>query len=83
MKIIKRKKKHLWVECNHCGSILEPSEKDYEECINKIHQPFSTIIRNDKLYILTGEETVKWVYCPVCKHSIETDRKTKESYELL
>lgn len=83
MKIIKRKKKHLWIECDHCGSILEPSEKDYEEYTNKIHHPSSTIIRNDQLYVLTEKETVRLVYCPVCGHSIRTDRKTKESYELL
>lgn len=82
MKIIKRKKKHLWVECDHCGSVLEPSEKDYEECTTKRQHP-SSIIRNDQLYILTEEETVRWVYCPVCKHSIKTDRKIKESYEPL
>ena len=83
MKVIKKNKKHLWVECKHCGSILEPSEKDYEECTNKIHHPYSSIIRNDKLYILTEEETVRWVFCPVCRQSTEADRKTKELYEQL
>lgn len=83
MKVIKRNKKHLWVECDHCGSILEPSNKDFEEYTNKIHHPSSTIIRNDKLYVLTEETTVRLVYCPVCKHSIKADRKIKESYEQL
>lgn len=83
MKIIKRKKKHLWVECDHCGSILEPSEKDYKECTDKRCHSYNSIKKNDQLYILTEEVTIRWVDCPVCNHSIKTDRKTKESYEPL
>lgn len=83
MKIIKKNKKHLWVECKHCGSILEPRDKDFEECTTKAQNPLCTIIRNDKMYILTKEETVRWVFCPVCRCTTETDRKTKELYEPL
>lgn len=83
MKIIKKNKKHLWVECKHCGSILEPKEKDFEECTTKTQLSLSSIIRDDKMYILTKKETVRWVFCPVCRHSTEVDRTTKESYEPL
>ena len=83
MKIIKRKKKHLWIECDHCGSILEPSEKDFEECTDKRYHHYDSIIKDDQLYILTEEETVRWIDCPVCGCSIRTDIKTKESYEPL
>ena len=80
MKVIKKNKKHLWVECKHCGSILEPKEKDFEECTTERQNPLSTIIRNDKVYILTKEETVRWIFCPVCRQSTEADRKIKELY---
>ena len=83
MKTIKTNKKHLWVECDHCGSILEPKEKDYEECTTKRQYP-NSIVRNDhELYIMTEEETVRWIICPVCNHSINTDRKIKQSYQPL
>ena len=83
MKVIKKNKKHLWVECKHCGSILEPKEKDFEECTTKRQDSFNTIIRNDIKYIFTKKETVRWIFCPVCRRSVEVDRKTKESYEPL
>ena len=83
MKVIKKNKKHLWIECKHCGSILEPKEKDFEECTTETQSPLCTIIRNDKIYILTKEEVVRWVFCPVCKQSTEVDRKTKELYKQL
>lgn len=81
MKIIKKNKKHLWIECGNCGSILEPKEKDFEEYTTKTQNPHSTIIKNDIMYIFTREETTRWVFCPVCRHSINADKKTKESYE--
>lgn len=81
MKIIKRNKKHLWVECDRCGSILEPTEKDFEECTNKTQDPHNRMRNGPELYIFTKEETVRWIYCPVCGHDIRIDRKIKESYE--
>lgn len=83
MKVIKKNKKHLWIECKHCGSILEPREKDFEECTTKTQYPTNIVIRNDKIYMLTKEETVRWIFCPVCRHNIEADKKTKELYKLL
>ena len=59
MKIIKKNKKHLWVECKHCGSILEPKEKDFEECTTKTQLSLSSIIRDDKMYILTKKRNSK------------------------
>ena len=81
MNIIKRKKKHLWIECDHCGSILEPSEKDYEERTTIATDYESIRIINQKRYVLTVRKKTKWVDCPVCQHEIEIEASRKESYE--
>ena len=83
MKVIKKNKKHLWIECKYCGSILEPNEKDFEECTTKTLNPDCIVIRYDKVYRLIKEEIVRWVFCPVCRQRIEANRKITESYELL
>ena len=82
MKIIKRNKKHLWIECDCCGSILEPKEKDFEECTTKTTDFESITIIKETRYVLTRTEETKWINCPVCQNKIKTYISTKESYEL-
>ena len=82
MKIIKKNKKHLWTECHHCGSILQPSEKDIEEYTSKRQIPSDNpMIVNNITYVFTIEEKTEWITCPVCNSSIKFKETKKESYE--
>lgn len=82
MKIIKRNKKYLWVECDCCGSILEPSSKDIEKHILTAKFPNDNPITvNGVMYVRTRRDIVAWTICPVCLHRIEVRDTKKESYE--
>ena len=82
MKIIKKNKKHLWIECPHCGSILQPSKKDIEEYTSKTRYPDDhPMVVNSIMYVFTIEEKTEWATCPVCNRSIKIKETKKESYE--
>ena len=80
MKIIKKNKKHLWVECKHCGSILEPSPKDIEEW-SEIRALESCIMPvNGVEHIKIVKHTTQWIVCPVCGKNITIKKENNGFY---
>ena len=80
MRIIKKNKKHLWIECERCGSILQPEEKDIQVNIDKYRGPDDIEIEPYKNLVHIIKNTRRWFDCPVCGTCNVKDVKTEEYY---
>lgn len=66
MKIIKKNKKHLWIECRHCGSILQPKEKDIRINVDTYRGSLDIEFEPHKKLIQIIKNTTREICCPVC-----------------